>query len=274
MIKKIIKYALDEDLKHIGDITSKAIFNSEENVFVLFSKEYGILCGSEIFRQVYESINKNIKIKFYFNDGDKISKGAKIAEISGRTAFILQGERTALNFISHLSGIASKTNQFAQKAGSKTKILDTRKTIPGLRELQKYAVKCGGGTNHRIGLYDMIMIKDNHIDGVGSITEAVKRIRKKWKHKYKIEVETRNLKEVKEALNCNVDIIMLDNMNIETMKKAVNIINKKAFVEASGNITLDRVEEASNTGVDFISVGELTHTVKAFDFSLVKQNLK
>ena len=173
-----------------------------------------------------------------------------------------------MNLLSHLSGIASKTNEFVRETNGRSTILDTRKTLPGLRELQKYAVRCGGGENHRMGLYDMVMVKDNHIDAAGGIEKAVNKVRDKWGSKYKIEVETRTLEEVGKALISGVDRIMLDNMNIETMRKAVELINGKTETEASGNMILDRISKVSQTGVDFISVGELTHTVKAFDFSL------
>ena len=173
-----------------------------------------------------------------------------------------------MNLLSHLSGIASKTNEFVRETNGRSTILDTRKTLPGLRELQKYAVCCGGGENHRMGLYDMVMIKDNHIDAAGGIEKAVKKVREKWGSKFKIVVETRDLEEVKQAVRSGVDRIMLDNMNIETMHKAIELINGKTETEASGNMTLERISEVSRTGVDYISVGELTHTVKAFDFSL------
>lgn len=271
--KNIIKIALKEDLGKNGDITTDSIFKNNDKIetFKLLAKDNGILCGKEIFIEVFKTIDKRCNIEFYFNDGDSIKKGEIIARVKGRVSSILKGERTALNFISHLSGIATKTNLFVQKAQGKVKILDTRKTIPGLRYLQKYAVLCGGGINHRIGLFDMILIKDNHIDAAGSITDAVKLIRKKLGNKYKIEVETRDLSEVKEALSLNVDRIMLDNMDIEKIKEAVKIIDKRVETEVSGNMTIDRIEEMANTGVDYISFGELTHTIKVFDFSLKKE---
>lgn len=270
-IKQLIKIALEEDLMEAGDITSKSIFTDETGDYILISKDNGVLCGRDAFEMVFHFIDKNIKVDFKFKDGDKIAKGDLIATVSGKIKNILTGERTALNFISHLSGIATKTSNFVSEGGGKTKILDTRKTLPGMRLLHKYAVKCGGGFNHRMGLYDMVMIKDTHIDGTGSISLAVEKVKEKLGNKYKIEVEARNLDEVKEALACNVDIIMLDNMDNYTMKEAVKIINKKTETEASGNMSLNRISGVSKTGVDYISAGELTHSVKAFDFSLRKK---
>ncbi len=270
--KKIVKEALKEDIKGDLDVTTEAIFTKKQKVvFKLLAKDNGVLCGKDVFVEVFKTIDKNTKIDFYFKDGSLLKKGDIVARVRGDVKTVLKGERTALNFISHLSGVSTKTSLFVKEAEGKLKILDTRKTIPGLRMLQKYAVFCGGGENHRIGLYDMILIKDNHIDAAGGITEAVKKARKKWGYKYNVEVETRNLEEVKEALQCNVERIMLDNMNLETMKKAVEIIAKKTETEASGNMTLERIKEVAETGVDFISFGELTHTVTVFDFSLKKE---
>ena len=269
--KKLIELALQEDLYNAEDVTCEAIFTSEEDSFVLLSKAEGILCGSEILKRTFQVVDNDIRIKLYFQDGSEIREGDIIAEIEGKTRAILKAERTALNFISHLSGIATRTREFVRKAGAGCKVLDTRKTIPGLRELQKYAVRCGGGNNHRMGLWDMIMIKDNHVDGAGGMENAVRKVKRRWGNKYKIEVETRNLEEVKQALEAGVDRIMLDNMNLEMMKRAVKLVSGKVEVEASGNMKLNRIPEVAATGVDFISVGELTHSVKAFDFSLQKK---
>jgi len=267
-ILELIEIACEEDLNEMGDVTSSAIFQNEKDHFYLLAKDTGILCGIEIFEKIFHAVEPKIIIKTNFHDGDKIQSKKITATIQGNVAAILQAERTALNLLSHLSGIASKTNEFVKLTKGKTKILDTRKTLPGLRKLQKYAVRCGGGENHRMGLYDMVMIKDNHIDAAGCIDNAVKEVRKKWGNKFKIEVETRNLSEVQQALNSGADRIMLDNMNLKMMQKAVNLISDRVETEASGNMTLDRISEVSQTGVDYISVGELTHTIKAFDFSL------
>jgi nicotinate-nucleotide pyrophosphorylase (carboxylating) len=267
-ISELIDVALSEDIKDKGDITSSSIFQSEKDHFYLLSKDEGILCGIEIFEKVFKMIDPSSEIETEMSDGDRIEKNMIVTTISGKVAAILKAERTALNLLSHLSGIASKTAEFVRETGGRTTILDTRKTLPGLRELQKYAVRCGGGENHRMGLYDMVMIKDNHIDAACGIENAVKKVKDKWGSKFKIEVETRNLGEVRKALDSGVDRILLDNMNIEKMKKAIKLINGKTETEASGNMILEKISEVSRTGVDYISVGELTHTVKAFDFSL------
>lgn len=277
--------AFSEDLGHLGDVTSDAIFtDNKTDIYLLVAKQDGVLCGSNIFCSAFNYLDREYpdkpssyvksEIEFYFSDGDYLKNGQKVAKIEGSLNTLLKGERVALNFISHLSGIATQvrnwTNLISSIANTNTKILDTRKTLPGWRQLQKYAVKCGGGSNHRMGLYDMVMIKDNHIDGVGSITKAVEMVRSKWGSRFKIEVETRDLTEVQEALDLGVDVIMLDNMDIATMADAVKMVNRKAATEASGNMTLERVKDVAATGVDFISVGALTHSVTAFDFSLRK----
>jgi nicotinate-nucleotide pyrophosphorylase (carboxylating) len=268
---QLIKTALYEDLNKTSDVTSSPIFKNEKSSFVMLAKDSGVLCGREVFIDAFKSVDKNIKIKFYFNDKEKIKKGQIIANVEGRILSVLIGERTALNFISHLSGIATKVSLFVKEAKGKIKILDTRKTIPGLRILQKYAVFCGGGTNHRMGLFDVVLIKDNHIDASGGITSAVNKVRKIWGKKFKIEVETRTLAEVEEALSCKVDRIMLDNMNYSLMKKAVKAINRKCETEISGNVTFKDIKRISRLGADYVSIGELTHTIKPFDFSLKKE---
>ena len=269
-IDRLIDIAFYEDFAQSGDVTTDAIFPNGlgEGTYILKAKDNGILCGRQIFERVFYKVDPSLKVSFSYSDADSLSYGDIVATIEGKIASILKGERTALNFISYLSGIATKTNTFV-KAASPVKILDTRKTLPGYRHLAKYAVSCGGAVNHRIGLHDMVMIKDNHSDGVGGITEAVKRVREKWGDKYKIEVEARNLAEVEEVLKTGIDRIMLDNMTNEAMAEAVKLIDKKTEIEASGNMTLERVKTLSSSGVDYISVGELTHTVKIFDFSLI-----
>lgn len=266
----LIKAALEEDLHATGDVTSQSIFSLEENSFRLISKDSGILCGKEIFEAVFQEVDPEVKVDFKFKDGDKLKPKDEIAIVSGKVSSMLIAERTALNFLSHLSGIATKTAAFVAASNGKTEILDTRKTLPGYRVMHKYAVKCGGGTNHRMGLFDLVMIKDNHADAAGGITKAVAAVRAKHGEKYRIEVETRNLEEVQEALDNKVDIIMLDNMDNQLTSQAVQLIAGRAKVEASGNMSLERIPGVAETGVDFISIGELTHTVKAFDFSLRK----
>ena len=211
-IDMLIDLALEEDLQDAGDITSEAIFGGQEHDFRLISKDNGILCGIGVFSRVMKRIDEDIRVSFHFSDGDPVVRGDLIAKVSGRVMSILKAERTALNFLSILSAVATRTSEFVKEAKGRLVILDTRKTIPGLRLLQKYAVRCGGGSNHRMGLYDMVMIKDNHIDAAGGITPAVRSVRDRWGKRFMIEVEERNIDEVNEALSCGVDRIMLDNM--------------------------------------------------------------
>jgi nicotinate-nucleotide pyrophosphorylase (carboxylating) len=268
LLDKLIDLALEEDLQKNGDITSEPIFTHHHFTYKLVSKDTGVLCGIEVFTRVFHMVDNQTQVVSYFEDGASIGKGDLIAEISGKVVSILKSERTALNFLSMLSAVATRTSAFVEESRGLVTVLDTRKTIPGFRQLQKYAVRCGGGSNHRMGLYDMVMIKDNHIDAAGGIKAAVGIIRDQWGERYKIEVETRNIGEVREALACGVDRIMLDNMSdIETME-AVRLINGKCETEASGNMTLGRIRKVATTGVNFISIGEITHSIKAFDFSL------
>jgi len=271
---QIINLALKEDIGS-GDVTTNLIVpDFQKGIAEIFVKEDGVIAGLNVANEIFKRLNNKITFRKFVKEGDKVSKGIKIAEVKGSLRTLLTGERTALNFLQRMSGIATFTAKFvAQLEGLNTKILDTRKTVPCLRMLDKYSVKIGGGTNHRFGLYDMVLIKDNHIKAAGSITRAVQLIRKKLKKKMKIEVETANLDEVKEALSNKVDIIMLDNMSVEMMEQAVKLIGGKAKVEASGNVTLENVRKIALTGVDFISVGALTHSVKALDISMKIQNI-
>ncbi len=269
----LIQSALAEDIK-TGDITTDALIPEDENCTAqLISKEAGVIAGLEIFKMVFNLINKNasaIEFNIEKNDSEKVSKGDLIATIKGSYKTILTGERTALNFLQRMSGIATKTNKFVEAIkGTKAQLLDTRKTVPGFRALDKYSVLAGGGKNHRFGLYDMVMIKENHIRVIGSITEAIKLVRDKYKDKYQIEIETTNMEEVKEALVLQPDIIMLDNMSLKQMREAVDFIDGNVKTEASGNINLNSIRAVAETGVDFISVGSLTHSVKALDISLL-----
>lgn len=271
-ILKTISTALKEDVK-TGDITTKAtISKSKKAVGKFLVKADGIIAGLEIAKAVFKSIDPKIKFELKINDGSKVKYGDVAAIVSGRAQSLLTAERTALNFLQRMSGIATSANNYFEKVKhTKAKVIDTRKTVPGLRTLDKLAVKLGGCANHRIGLYDMFLIKDNHIEVAGSITKAVEacvKYNKKHRAKFKIEVETKNLNEVEEALTTKADIIMLDNFEIDEMKKAVKIINGKCKVEASGGVNLDTVKTIAETGVDFISVGALTHSVKALDISL------
>jgi len=268
-IRNIIEDALAEDIG-TGDITTQATVSPKKKGRAqAIAKDDFIIAGLDVFEEVFKCLDKDIKVKKMIADGQQARKGAVIAEVAGSLFNILQAERVALNLFQRMSGIATLTSQYVEAVhGTKTKILDTRKTIPGLRILDKMAVRIGGGQNHRTGLYDGVLIKDNHIEAAGSITAAVKAQRKRLPHTLKIEVETKNLKEVKEALACGVDIIMLDNMNNDAMKKAVDFIAGRALTEASGNVNLTRVAEIAATGVDLISIGELTHSVRAADISL------
>lgn len=268
-IDDLIKQTLLEDINYL-DVSSDYLFDPQQRGKAkLLAKDDGTLCGLSIFLRVFELLDPSFSAEPYKSDGDTITKGEIIAELSGKTVMLLKGERTALNLIQHLSGIATQTAAAVQKVqGTKAQVTDTRKTLPGIRALQKYAVTCGGGKNHRFNLSDGAMLKDNHIDAAGGITKAVEILRGKLGHMVKIEVETRNLAEVKEALAAGADIIMLDNMSNDMMVQAVQITQGRALLEASGGITVDTLRPVAETGVDIISLGALTHSVKAFDISM------
>ena len=267
-IDDLIKSALLEDINYIDMAADNLLPDAQISKAKFLAKADGILCGIDVALRVFELLG-NFKITKLINDGDVLNKGDIIAEIEGPTKLLLKGERTSLNLIQHMSCIATMTHEAVELIkGTNATVTDTRKTLPGLRALQKYAVTCGGGKNHRFNLSDAAMLKDNHIDACGSITKAVSTLRLKVGHTVKIEVETRNLDEVAEALSTGCEIIMLDNMDCETMKKAVEMTNGKALLEASGNITKDTIRSVAETGVDIISIGALTHSVKAFDISL------
>lgn len=268
-IDELIKKAITEDINYI-DVSSAYLFGDDDRTEAYFvSKADGVLCGIEVALRVFSLLDNTLEYKLYKHDGDEIKSGDLIAEFSGKTLKLLEGERTALNLLQHMSGVASMTNA-AVKAieGTGSTIADTRKTLPGLRAIQKYAVTCGGGHNHRYNLSDAAMLKDNHIDAGGGITKTVKALREKIGHTVKIEVETRTLDEVKEAVEAGADIIMLDNMSLETMKEAVEIIDGRALTEASGNVTLENIRTVAQAGVNIISMGAITHSVKAFDISM------
>jgi len=264
-----INSALDEDIG-TGDITTLACVpeSAVSNGFFI-AKEPGVISGLNVLKRVFELIDSTVSVTTLVNDGEHVKTGDIIAEISGPSRAILTGERTALNLLQHMSGIATKTAEAVREVeGTKTKILDTRKTTPGLRVLDKYAVKCGGGTNHRFNLADGVLIKDNHIKAAGGITNAVYSVQKNNPNTLRIEVETENLEQIKEALNAGADIIMLDNMTPELMTEAVKLIDGKALTEASGNMGERDLKTIAETGVDFISIGALTHSIKAMDISL------
>ncbi|MDD2370590.1 MAG: carboxylating nicotinate-nucleotide diphosphorylase [Firmicutes bacterium] len=269
LFKNIIIDAIIEDIGS-GDITTNiCISEDSDSEALLIAKDSGILSGIEVFEEVFNILDSNVNIEFNYKEGDNVEKGDIIAMIWGKTKSILSGERVALNFLQHLSGIATSTRKYVDMVdGFSVKIVDTRKTTPLLRVLEKYAVTIGGGYNHRFGLYDGIMIKDNHIVGAGSIKNAIELAKKNSPHTLKIEVETSNNEEVKEALENGADIIMLDNMSIEEMKVAVDLINGKAIVEASGNMADRDLKDIAATGVNIISIGGLTNSIKALDISL------
>ena len=270
----IVQIALKEDLDDRGDVTSlSTVPVAKTGKATIISKAEGIIAGVDIVAKVFQEVDSGIKIKANVTDGQKVSPGDNVIDISGSLRGILTGERTALNFLCRLSGIASLTSQFVELVKhTGVRILDTRKTTPGLRQLEKYAVKIGGGHNHRIGLYDMVLIKENHITAAGGIRQSVESCRdylKKQNLNLKIEVETRNMLEVQEALDMQVDRIMLDNMSVQQIREAVLLVNKKAELEISGGVNLENIVEYAGTGVDFISIGALTHSASALDFSLL-----
>ncbi len=267
--RHIIANALLEDIQ-TGDLTSEAIFPADQVCEAkLIAKQDGVVAGIEVFKESFLLFDSSVEVKLLFKDGERCQNRDVIAQIKGPVLSVLGAERVALNLLQRMSGIATLTNQFVQLAKGKCKILDTRKTAPNLRVLDKWAVELGGGVNHRHGLYDMAMLKENHIKAAGGITQAVNKLLEYDNHQRPIEVEVTNLDELKEALTCPVDRIMLDNMDNQTMAEAVKITNDKIDLEASGNVNLDTIEGISLTGVDYVSIGALTHSVKAMDYSLL-----
>lgn len=269
LVDEIIWHSLKEDMP-MGDITTDStVPENEVSSAKLIAKEDCVIAGIDVFPRVFTLLEHNIYVERLVNDGDKVSKGTIIMYVSGNSRALLKAERTALNLLQRMSGIATATRKMVDLLGNtSTKIVDTRKTVPGLRYLDKMAVRIGGGTNHRFCLSDGVLIKDNHIKASGGITQAVTSARAMIPHTIKIEVETESLDQVKEALEVGAEIIMLDNMTPEKMKEAVDYINARALTEASGNITCETVETVAKTGVDLISSGALTHSVKAADISL------
>ena len=266
-IRKVCKLALNEDLYPLGDITSNLLKNNIKRKVKLISSQSGIIGGIEFAKQTFKLIDKKIKIKIKKKEGSKVKKGDLIAIIEGNIKNILIGERVALNFLSHTSGIATKTNSFVKKVNKKSKICCTRKTIPNLRVIQKYAVKLGGGENHRFNLSDEFLIKDNHIAANKNIREIIKNAIKFKKGK-KITVEVDSLNQLKKIIGLKFDRVLFDNMNIESLKAGVKLAKKYYQTEASGNITLNSVKNISKTGVDRISVGAITHSAPALDLKL------
>lgn len=268
-IDNIINTALAEDINYMDVTTDNLLSPEHVSSAYYIAKDSGVLCGIDIAKRVFELVGGNVEFQTLIHDGEKVQKGDIIAKMKGSTVTLLKGERTALNILQHLSGIATATNKCVELVnGTNASVTDTRKTLPGLRAMQKYAVTVGGGKNHRYNLSDGAMLKDNHIDAYGGITQAVTALRKKIGHMVKIEVEVRTLDELREALAVGCEVIMLDNMNCDEMKKAVEINNGKALLEASGNVTLENIRSIAETGVDIISLGALTHSIKCFDISM------
>lgn len=269
LAKNIIKNALNEDINSIDITTDNLIDEDSVSKAYVLAKEPGILAGLVMVKWVFEELDENMAFKFMAKDGDEINTGDKLLLIQGKTKAILKGERLALNILQRMSGIASMANEFNEIVkNTKTKIVDTRKTTPGLRMLEKYAVRVGGCSNHRYNLSDGVIIKDNHITAAGGIKPAIDIIKSKVPHTFKIEVEVRNTSEFIEAIEAGADIILLDNMDIEEMKEAVEITEGRVILEASGGMTREKIVEISKIGVDLISVGALTHSFKSLDISL------
>lgn len=265
--KQIVAHALVEDLG-FGDKTTDSIFTNEQGNAVIISRASGIVAGLPVVAEVFAQIG-GVDFQAHFCDGDQINPKDVIATVTGSVASILRAERVALNFLQRLSGIATLTSAAVKiVSGTGVRIVDTRKTTPGLRVLEKYAVRTGGGENHRFSLADMVMIKDNHIQGAGSITNAVAKVRRNAGFSVKIEVEAATLADVEEALLCGVDVIMLDNMTIEMMAEAVGLVGGRTLVEASGGMKPDRLRQVAKTGVNLISLGYLTHSYASCDLSL------
>ena len=272
LINKLLDLGIEEDI-NTGDITTESIIPASMNgVATMTAKQDGVISGLDIVKMVYDRFQSDVVFTPYFKDGDSVQKGDVILKIEATYPTLLRGERLSLNIFQRMCGIATETAKYVKELeGMHTELLDTRKTAPGLRVLDKMAVKHGGGTNHRMGLYDMAMIKDNHIKMAGGIAKAVEQVRARIAEGIKIEVETTNLEEVHQAIDAGADIIMLDNMDNQTMTEAVKIIhaaNKGIKTEASGNMSIPRLKEVAATGVDYISVGALTHTVKGMDISM------
>lgn len=268
-IDDLIKRAITEDINYIDVTTDYLLDDAHTSTAVFLAKDTGVLAGIDIALRVFELMDDTLTFTVSKKDGDEVKKGDIIATVQGKTKSILKSERTALNLVQHMSGIATATHKCVELTkGTRASIVETRKTLPGLRPIQKYAVVAGGGRNHRYNLSDAAMLKDNHIDAYGSLTNAVNALRAKTGHMVKIEVEVDSLELLQEALDVKADIIMLDNMSYEQMAEAVKITDGRALLEASGNITLENIAEVAKTGVDIISLGALTHSVKAFDISL------
>jgi nicotinate-nucleotide pyrophosphorylase (carboxylating) len=266
---RILRQALDEDVGS-GDITTETVIHDDSaGEALLLAKERLVVAGLRVFGRVFQILDSRIVVDSRYNEGDLAEAGSVMATVTGPMTIILKGERTALNFFQRMSGIATLTRQFVDKVRNHdVRIVDTRKTAPGLRILDKYAVRVGGGRNHRMGLFDGVLIKDNHITAAGSISDAVKHVRENVPHTLKVEIEVEDLSGLKEAIDAGADVVLLDNMAVDVMREAVRLAAGRVLLEASGNVSLDTVEAIAGTGVDIISVGRLTHSPRAVDVSL------
>ena len=269
IVRKTVKSAIEEDAGQADVTTAAALTGEETGKARALAKSAVVVAGIDVFKETFLFLDPDLQFKDCCKDGDVVKEGGCLAEISGKLSSMLTAERVALNFLQRMSGIATLTRRYVDEVkGTKAKILDTRKTAPGLRYLDKYAVRIGGGQNHRFGLYDGVLIKDNHIAAAGGISQALARVRGRLPHTLKVEIEVKNLQELKEAVNSGADVIMLDNMSLEDMRKAVAATGGSVPLEASGNVSLANVRKIAETGVDFISVGALTHSAAAADISL------
>ena len=267
VVSEVVAAALAEDLGLLGDITSIACVREDQTASaVLVAREEGVLAGTALVEEVYRQVDGEVSVSWQVDDGEPVDAGAELGEVSGSLASILAGERVALNFLCHCSGVASLTRRYVRAARGKARILDTRKTLPGLRGVQRAAVRAGGGFNHRDSLATAVLIKDNHLAALG-VTRAVEQARSRWPARI-VEVECDTLEQVGEACDAGVDVVMLDNMTPEEVEKAVALVGGRAKIEVSGTITLDTVGSYAETGVDFISVGAITHSVRVFDIGL------
>jgi nicotinate-nucleotide pyrophosphorylase (carboxylating) len=268
-VEELIRLAVREDIGS-GDITSRAIFGeSDVSEAAIISRERGILCGTDLVGHVYGYIDQSVEVTCLMHDGDEIGPGDRVVLLKGPTIGLLSGERTVLNFLQRMSGVASRTaSAVSLLDGTAISLLDTRKTVPGFRMLDKYAVKTGGGMNHRMGLYDMVMIKDNHIRAAGGVGRAIRMVRERYGTRYRIEAEASTLEEAREAAAEGADIIMLDNMDRSLVKAAIEVIAKKAKIEVSGNMDEEKIRGMIDLDIDYLSMGSITHSAAAFDFSI------
>jgi nicotinate-nucleotide pyrophosphorylase (carboxylating) len=270
LVEQAVAAALAEDLGGVGDITTDAIIPAEsQGEASIVARKTGVIAGLDLAEAAFKSLDPEARFTRVVVEGGKVGAGGTIVKVAGKTRALLTGERTALNFLGRLSGIATLTAAYvAAIQGTRAKIVETRKTTPGLRAFEKYAVRCGGGMNHRFGLYDAVLVKDNHIAAAGGLASALQKLRARVGHLVRIEVEVDTLDQLEDALNFPIDAVLLDNMDVETLKKAVALVNGRVVTEASGGVTLENVGEIAKTGVDLISVGALTHSARSLDSSL------